>query len=225
MKKNYLTLGLIILLLIYLFVGYKQGLGNIFLALAAFLGIVVLVISLVKTSRKKETTTVVPPRLTKEKENHYVSEGLSDDDIEFFRETMAQTKESILHLEKNIKSSPKLTAVDLRNHTLKAAKDIFKQLVAEPKKLHQANHFLYTHLPNLVDLTDKYLEINAYSIKNKDTYDTLLETAQIIEQMSQLVLKDYQLLQAEDLEELDLEMSIAKNSLNKDNENNKSEEE
>lgn len=172
---------------------------------------------------RKKPTEKTPAQVSKDLKKHYLEEGLTEEDITFFRTTMAQAKEDILQLEKNIQASPKLKAIDLRNHTLKASKGIFKQLVTYPKKLHLADHFLYTHLPNLVELTGKFLEIQQHPIKDKDTYHALAQTTQIIEQMTQLILKDYQTLAEEDLESLDIELNIAKNNLNLHNEENEKE--
>ncbi len=75
----------------------------------------------------------------------------------------------------NMQQTAKLKAIDLRHDPVKAAKALFKELVKEPNRLHEASQFLYTHLPNLVDLTNKYNEINDHEIKNKQTYEKLEE--------------------------------------------------
>ncbi|EOH99338.1 hypothetical protein UAW_00488 [Enterococcus haemoperoxidus ATCC BAA-382] len=163
------------------------------------------------------------PNLTKSREEHYETIGMTDQEIDFFRDTMNTTKKQIVQLQENMNASTKLRAIDLRNDTLKVSKALFKELVKDPKKLHLANHFLYTHLPNLVDLTGKYLEIDDHEIKNKQTYEKLEESAQIIDQVSKLIKKDYEQFVAEDLEDLDVEISVAKNSLKRDNENKNNE--
>lgn len=163
------------------------------------------------------------PNLTKSREEHYETIGMTDQEIDFFRDTMNTTKKQIVQLQENMNASTKLRAIDLRNDTLKVSKALFKELVKDPKKLHLANHFLYTHLPNLVDLTGKYLEIDNHEIKNKQTYEKLEESAQIIDQVSKLIKKDYEQFVAEDLEDLDVEISVAKNSLKRDNENKNNE--
>jgi len=89
--------------------------------------------------------------------------------------------------------------------------------VKEPNRLHEASQFLYTHLPNLVDLTNKYNEINDHEIKNKQTYEKLEESAQIIDQLSALIAQDYQKFVADDLDDIDVEISVAKQSLKRDN--------
>lgn len=158
------------------------------------------------------------PALTKEKEAHYEDLGMSPSEIKLFRETMNNAKKQILRIQNNVGRSAKLKAVDLRQDTLKAAKALFKELTKEPTRLHDASHFLYTHLPNLADLTDKYIEINEHEIKNKETYAKLEESTQIIDQLAALIVQDYQQFVSDDLDDLDVEISIAKQSLKRDNE-------
>ena len=122
----------------------------------------------------------------------------------------------VLRLQQNIQKKAKLKAIDLRDDTLKAAKALFKELVKDPKRLPEASQFLYTHLPNIVDLTDNYVEINGHEVKSKEVYGKLEESAQIIDQMADLIVKDYQQFVAEDLEDMDVEISIAKKNLDHD---------
>lgn len=91
-----------------------------------------------------------------------------------------------------------------------------RELVKDPKRLPEASQFLYTHLPNIVDLTDNYVEINGHEVKSKEVYGKLEESAQIIDQMADLIVKDYQQFVAEDLEDMDVEISIAKKNLDQD---------
>lgn len=157
------------------------------------------------------------PVLSKEKEAHYLKNGMSESEIAFFRETMNQSKQQIEQLQINLTNNAKLKAIDLRHDTLRAAKALFKELVKEPQKLHSASHFLYTHLPNMVDLTNKFIEINGHEIKSKETYDKIEESSQIIDQMAALISQDYQQFVADDLDDIDVELSIAKQSLKRDN--------
>lgn len=157
------------------------------------------------------------PNLSHERESHYASTGMSKHEIDFFRETMNTGKNQIQHLQDNVAQNAKLKAIDLRHDTVKASKALFKELVKNPKRLNEANHFLYTHLPNIVDLTDKYLEITEHEVKSKETFAKLEECAQIIDQMADLITKDYQAFVSDDLDDLDVEMTIAKQSLKRDN--------
>lgn len=169
------------------------------------------------TGRKKAKNSSSLPVLTKTKEEHYEQLGMSETEIAFFRDTMNTARVQIVELQDNVNQSTKLRAIDLRNDTLRISKALFKELVKNPTKLHSANHFLYTHLPNIVDLTKKYLEIDNHEIKSKQAYEKLEESAQIIDQVSKLIKKDYEQFVADDIEDLDVEISIAKNSLKRDN--------
>ncbi len=70
----------------------------------------------------------------------------------------------------------------------------------------------------MVDLTDKFIEINSHEIKSRETYDKIEESTQIIEQMASLIAKDYSQFVADDLDDMDVELSIAKQSIKRDNE-------
>lgn len=217
MKKIILTtIGGLVLL--SLFVGMADSNFTLFPLLLVAFG-VFLVVTGLKGSPKKKTNKQGLPLLSKEKEKHYLQSGMSQSEIEYFRDTMGMAKEQIEQLQKNINKNAKLKAIDLRRDTLRAAKALFKELVKEPQKLHCANHFLYTHLPNMVDLTDKFIEINEHEIKSRETYEKIEESAQIIDQMASLIAQDYQQFVADDFEEMDVELSIAKQSLKRDNVN------
>lgn len=155
------------------------------------------------------------PKLSKAKLQYYYALDMTDSEIELFRETMYQAKLQIEQLQKNILNNSKLKALDLRRDCLKVSKALFKEIVKNPKRLSDASHFLYTHLPNLVDLTNKYIEINQHEIKNKEAYDKLEEGIQVIDQLALLIVKDYQNFVADDLEDLDLEINVARKHIDR----------
>lgn len=198
--------------LLYLFI--EEG-TDVFFPLLLIIGGVLLVLYGFKGRRKTSDPQRIP-LLSNEKEKHYLASGMTPQEIDFFRDTMNAAKHQIDHLQANVNKNAKLRAIDLRHDTLKASKALFKELVKEPQKLHYANHFLYTHLPNMVELTDKFIEINGHEIKNQETYRKIEESSQIIDQMASLISQDYQQFVADDLDDLDVEMSIAKQSLKRE---------
>ena len=201
---------------ILVFLLIRQGHFSL-VTLILIIGAVLVIWGLLGAGKKKSVKTEMP-ELSNELESHYAKSGMTASEITFFRQTMNQTKLEIEQLQQNMQQTAKLKAVDLRHDTVKAAKALFKALVKEPNRLHEASQFLYTHLPNLVDLTNKYIEINDHEIKNKQTYEKLEESAQIIDQLAHLIAQDYQQFVADDLDDLDVEISVAKQSLKRDNE-------
>ncbi|AKX86287.1 MULTISPECIES: 5-bromo-4-chloroindolyl phosphate hydrolysis family protein [Enterococcus] len=205
----------IVALLIAFF--YIRLSGYSLITLLLVVGTVFIIWGLFGSSKKKKRPAEIPD-LSKELEAHYEESGMTPSEITFFRQTMNQTKTEISQLQQNMQQTAKLKSIDLRHDTVKAAKALFKELVKEPHRLHEASQFLYTHLPNLIDLTNKYIEINDHEIKNKQTYAKLEESAVIIDQLASLIAQDYQKFVSDDLDDLDVELSIAKQSLKRDNE-------
>ena len=205
----------IVALLIAFF--YIRVSGYSLITLLLIVGTVFIIWGLFGSSKKKKRPAEIPD-LSKELEAHYEESGMTPSEITFFRQTMNQTKTEISQLQQNMQQTAKLKSIDLRHDTVKAAKALFKELVKEPHRLHEASQFLYTHLPNLIDLTNKYIEINDHEIKNKQTYAKLEESAVIIDQLASLIAQDYQKFVSDDLDDLDVELSIAKQSLKRDNE-------
>ncbi len=130
--------------------------GYSLITLLLVVGTVFIIWGLFGSSKKKKRPAEIPD-LSKELEAHYEESGMTPSEITFFRQTMNQTKTEISQLQQNMQQTAKLKSIDLRHDTVKAAKALFKELVKEPHRLHEASQFLYTHLPNLIDLTNKYM--------------------------------------------------------------------
>lgn len=180
-------------------------------------------VGLLYASRSKNETEKKKPRLKKvssEKEAFYQSKGLSKEDIQYFRETMHKAKKQIIQIEKNMNQTGKLKAIEHRNNTAQLSKALFKEIIREPNRLHEVDQFLYVHLPSLADLTTKYVEIDQHQKKSKATYDILGQSAETIDDMCQQIAEDYVNFKSSDIEDLDLEVQLAKRSLKKDNEQN-----
>jgi 5-bromo-4-chloroindolyl phosphate hydrolysis protein len=189
------------------------------LSLSIVFGIVLLYISGKKerdTKRKHQLKKVSP-----EKEEFYKSKGLSKEDIQYFRETMHKAKRQIIQIEKNMNQAGKLKAIEHRNNTAQLAKSLFKEIIKEPNRLHEVDQFLYVHLPSLADLTEKYVEIDNHEKKSKATFDILEKSAETIDGMCQQIAEDYVKFKSSDIEDMDLEVKLAKRTLNKDNEHYK----
>lgn len=176
---------------------------------------------------KKDGTASTPKtkvrklkKITPEKEAFYKSKGLSKDEMNFFRETMQTAKINILDLEQNMRKSTKLTAIEKRNNTLQLAKALFKDITNEPNRLHEVDKFLYVHLPSLRDLTEKYVEVEGHQVKQKATFEILEESANTIDGMCNLIAEDYVAFKSDDIEDIELEIELAKKTMARDNNTN-----
>ena len=157
--------------------------------------------------------------VSKEREKFYLSKGLSEEDIAFFRETMNNAKEQILQIEKNINHAGKLKAIANRNNTLNLIKVLFKDIVNEPDRLHEVDQFLYVHLPSLAELTSKYVQINQHQAKSKQTFDVLEKSAQTIDEMCRQISEDYVSFRSTDISDLADEVELANSRIHREGSN------
>lgn len=157
--------------------------------------------------------------VSKEREKFYLSRGLSDEDIVFFRETMSSTKQQILQVETNVNKVGKLRAIANRNNTLNLIKVLFKDIVNEPERLHEVDQFLYVHLPSLAELTTKYVQINQHQAKSKQTFDVLEKSAHTIDEMCKQISADYVAFRSTDISGLSDEVELATRRLNREGSN------
>ncbi|WP_051912488.1 5-bromo-4-chloroindolyl phosphate hydrolysis family protein [Carnobacterium funditum] len=156
-------------------------------------------------------------KVSVQKENFYKSNGLNKEEMNFFRETMYVAKMQILTLEKNMQFVSKLSAIEKRNNTVHLAKSLFKEITENPRRLNEANKFLYVHLSSLVDLTNKYIEIDQHEVKSKATYDVLNESAATIDEMCHLIAVDYVAFKSGDFDDMSIEVELAKKAIERDN--------
>lgn len=162
---------------------------------------------------KNNTHSSKVPRLTREKEKFYLSKGLSNEDITFFRETMMTTKEHIQSIEKRMVASSKLSAIEKRNNTIEISKALFNDIVKEPQRLHQVDQFLYIHLPSLNDLVKKYSDIENHKAKSRTTFDILNKSAETIDELCDQITHDYLKFKDSDLSSLDSSVDVTKKTM------------
>ena len=147
---------------------------------------------------------------------HYQAVGMSNEEINFFRETMQLAEGQVKEVATNLQALPKLRAIDLNHDTVKTTQALFKAIVKEPQKLHNASDFLYRHLPSLTELSRKFIEISQHDVKTADTYAVLDKSAEAIAALSQQIQTDYTEFVADDLADLDTEVSVANQQLTKE---------
>lgn len=121
----------------------------------------------------------------------YHEAGLSDSDIKIFRENLAEAKDSIETWEAKIKKDDDLQVVESVTGGLDASKQTFKYIVQHPQELTKQNDFLYKDLPNMVKLTEKYLDMKRQAVRTEEIKRDLDETLLLIKTLSHSISKNY----------------------------------
>lgn len=191
------------------------------ISIASFIVLIVVGIQIgyhrFKTSVKHffNKDAVQKEHMDNEMKAHYQKQGLSEEETTFFRQTMAQTKQQILDLDEAMQQTSALSLVAEQTKVISAAKGVFKELVQEPKKLHMMSDFLYTYLPNALDLCQKYNEVYAHELKNEQTNEALNESLNTITHLCLAIVSEYNKITSDDLKELTDGIDLAQRRLNK----------
>ena len=147
---------------------------------------------------------------------HYLGLGLSDSEIDYFREQMRPARDRILAIEANLPQTAKLRTIEERHNTIEICQRFFQNIVHEPRRITEATTFLYQLLPSLEDLSDKYNEINQHVAKSKQTYLILERCAATIDQVCQQITEEYLAFHQANFDDLEDEINLAHKYLDKE---------
>ncbi|EQC90057.1 5-bromo-4-chloroindolyl phosphate hydrolysis protein, partial [Lactococcus cremoris subsp. cremoris TIFN7] len=164
--------------------GYGHlGIVNVIFGLVLFFLIIKMIIGISfmrKNSTEKEERYQDKGMSKKENIERYHEAGLSDTDIKIFRENLSEAKENIKTWEKLLKKEDDLQVVESVTGGLDASKHTFKYIVQNPQELTKQNEFLYKYLPNMVKLSEKFIEMKKQSVRTEDINRDLDETLLLI---------------------------------------------
>lgn len=141
-------------------------------------------------------------RINKKILKHYYEAGLNDKDIEFFRQTMATALKQINKIESLSDKNSTLTNINKDLNLSQLLHSFFKEIVNKPSKLDIASEFLYKDLPTLTKLYMKYVEIDSYLYKDKDTDRVLKISIEAIYNAYEKINEEYRKFISDDLSEL-----------------------
>ncbi|WP_461224194.1 5-bromo-4-chloroindolyl phosphate hydrolysis family protein [Lacticaseibacillus suihuaensis] len=164
-------------------------------------------------SRPRPTAPVAAPPMTDKMAAHYADSGLSESEIDLFRETMDQVAAQIRQFETIENRVPKIKSVALNHDLDNVMHAYFKAVVKTPKQLASAGHFVYEQLPNLVSIAQKYEEISHHEVKTQDTYDVLTTAANALGDLAEAVKADYAAFVENDLDDLEASVALAKRQM------------
>ena len=119
---------------------------------------------------------------------------------------MAVVKDQINEIEDNIQGYTKLRIIANRYNTSITMKDYFRELVANPEKLPDADLFVHTCVPSLKEMTTAYRKMSEQPVKGSETYHTLQELAEKIELTCEKLEEDYLHFQEDRIQDSEAEM-------------------
>ncbi|WP_082620494.1 5-bromo-4-chloroindolyl phosphate hydrolysis family protein [Lacticaseibacillus sharpeae] len=191
--------------------GYVSALFGLNIPLFAAI-VAGLTIAWQKRKRPVEPAVIDHP-MSQKLANHYEEAGLSDSEIAVFRETMAGASKNIHSLETTVNSSVELQDILREFDTMNVIHAYFKAIVNEPKRMTESAPFLYEQLPNMADLTRKYVIITRHEVKTADTYLVLNQAKDALAKLAATIRDEYAAFVHDDIEDLDTTVTLTKQQL------------
>ncbi|WP_373626089.1 5-bromo-4-chloroindolyl phosphate hydrolysis family protein [Listeria monocytogenes] len=144
-----------------------------------------------------------------------IATGLTKKEYKYIRTNLEEARVKIIRLQKIMTQNKALYSFQERNKTLLLTKRIYGIVKDEPKRFYEAEDFFFSHLDSLVELTEKYAFIEKQPVKDKKIYQTLSDTRTLLNDLSRVIEKDLFTLLNQDVNNLDFELEVAKNSISK----------
>ncbi|MFD1430708.1 5-bromo-4-chloroindolyl phosphate hydrolysis family protein [Lacticaseibacillus mingshuiensis] len=159
---------------------------------------------------KPQPTEPETPPLSDQMAKHYEQSGLAGNDVKVFRDTMDTASDQIQAFEAVTQRVPKLRAIATNADLSTILHAYFKAIVANPKKLSAAGHFIYEMLPNLLSIAQKYETISHHEVKTDDTFAVLTTAGNTISDLAGKIRIDYANFVETDLDDLEADIDLAK---------------
>lgn len=153
------------------------------------------------------------PPISPDMAAHYAESGLSESDVNLFRETMDQAADQIHEFEEIADRVPKIKAIATNADLFDIMHAYFKAIVQTPKKLGAAGHFIYEQLPNLLSIAQKYEAITHHEVKTQATYDVLTTASNTLKGLAETIRSGYSEFVESDIDELEADLDLAKKQI------------
>lgn len=147
------------------------------------------------------------------KQRFIKSQGLTRKEYKYIQQNLNEAKEKINRLNKALFSVRQLSTLKQNMEILRISRKIYMITKKEPKRFYLAEKFYFYHLDSFVELAEKYSFLSAQPTKNHELNQSLKETRRTIIEMKYALEKDLDEVLSNDLNQLNLELDVAKRNI------------
>jgi len=141
--------------------------------------------------------------------------GLTRSEYKYIQAQLRDSKMKIGRLQKAMFSVRNVITIKQNYEVLQVAKKIQSIVENEPRRFYEAEQFYYSHLDSMVELTEKYAFLTKQPAKTSEIKDSLNETRITISSMADTIKQDLYKILNEDMDDLRVELDVAKNAIDK----------
>ena len=141
--------------------------------------------------------------------------GLTRSEYKYIQAQLRDSKMKIGRLQKAMFSVRNVITIKQNYEVLQVAKKIQSIVENEPRRFYEAEQFYYSHLDSMVELTEKYAFLTKQPAKTSEIKDSLNETRITISSMADTTKQDLYKTLNEDMDDLRVELDVAKHAIDK----------
>lgn len=142
----------------------------------------------------------------------------------YIKKNLLEGRKKIKRLNRNLFSIRDLSTVKQRIDILRITKKIQKMTIKEPKRFYKAEEFYFSHLDSVVELTEKFSFLAAQPKKTMELNQSLIETRKTLNDLTKVLEEDLYKVISDDIDNLNFEIDVAKNTIRKKKDSTFSEE-
>ncbi|CAM3928668.1 5-bromo-4-chloroindolyl phosphate hydrolysis family protein [Mesobacillus zeae] len=140
--------------------------------------------------------------------------GMTRKEYRYITKNLDEAKGKISRLQKSVYSIKHLPTIKQRFDLVRLVKKIHSIVKKEPKRFYKAERFYFSHLDSVLELTEKYAFLSSQPKKNREITEALTDTRWTLEDLTRTVEQDLYEILSDDIETLNFEIDVAKNSIN-----------
>ncbi|MBT2688882.1 5-bromo-4-chloroindolyl phosphate hydrolysis family protein [Bacillus sp. ISL-47] len=141
--------------------------------------------------------------------------GLTRREYQYIKRNLDEAKRKLTRLHKAMFSIRHFPTLKQRMEFMRVTRRIYRLTRKEPKRFYQAEQFYFSHLDSAVELAEKYVFLSSQPKKTRELNQSLEETRRTLDALTHHVEEDLHRVIEEDIDQLNFEIDVAKNSIEK----------
>ncbi len=137
---------------------------------------------------------------------------LTRKEYQYIERNLKEARKKLARLNKSIFTVRHIPSLKQRVDLHRVTKKIYRLTKSEPRRFYLAERFYFSHLDSVVELTEKYAFLASQPKKNSELERSLHETRRVLEELTNTIEKDLHKMLSNDIEDLQFEIDVAKNS-------------
>jgi 5-bromo-4-chloroindolyl phosphate hydrolysis protein len=140
---------------------------------------------------------------------------LTRKEYRYIKQNLKEAKQKINRLNKMLFSLRHISSLKQRVDVLRITNKIYSLTKKEPKRFYKAERFYFSHLDSVLELTEKYTFLSSQPKISLELEHSLSETRRTLNELTEKVEQDLYYILSDDIDNLNFEIDVAKNSLKK----------